>query len=81
MTVLGGTSESALGGFIRDQGISKQLESALIIPEVRDEQTCKDNEGSTPSIQSLFSIRSILIKTSQIYSPSQLQIVQHPILY
>lgn len=50
MTVLGGPSESMLGSFIRDQGISKHLESAFIIPEVKDEQTCKDNEGSTPSI-------------------------------
>lgn len=50
MTVLGGPSESALCSFIRDQGISKQLESAFIIPEVKDEQTYKYNEGSTPSI-------------------------------
>ena len=45
-TVLDGPSESELSTFVRDQGISKHLGAAFIIPDVEDDHARRDNEES-----------------------------------
>lgn len=69
VTILGGESEAVLGGFVRDQGISRQLQTAFIIPN--DSHNMESNTDSEIALEipsDVFKIGSFIINAFAIES-------------